>query len=111
MKKSVILLIGLSLAFMIPELIMLQERQHSNTCFKRQKDSAPTCRFRYAQPPIQKTTILEPFSDSILESERDVHCSRWKSISERLKSIDQSKELLDVDLVTFLDDEKWTEEE
>jgi hypothetical protein len=36
---------------------------------------------------------------------------KWNIIFERLKEIDHAKELLDIELVDFLADEKLTEEE
>jgi hypothetical protein len=47
------------------ELVMLQEHRHSSTCFKREKGCLSSCRFRYPQPPMQETTILEPLGTEV----------------------------------------------
>jgi hypothetical protein len=93
------------------ELILLQEHKHSNTCFKREKGCLPSCRFRYPQPPMQRTTILEPLGPEVSKKDAETLRKQWSRIFDRLKAIDKGKELLDQELSDFLPDEGWSEED
>jgi hypothetical protein len=96
---------------MVSELIKLQEHRHSGCCCRRESGCLPHCRFCYPQPPMQTTKILTPLPDDMPKEESKAHRKKWNTIFERLKEIDQAKELLDIELVDFLADKKLTEEE
>jgi hypothetical protein len=94
-----------------PELIKLQEHRHSGSCYCRESGCLPHSRFRYPLPPMQTTKILTPLPDEMPKEESKALRKKWNSIFARPKEIDSAKELLDIELVTFLADERLTEEE
>jgi hypothetical protein len=81
----------------------MQEHRHSSTCFKREKGCLPSCRFRYPQPPMQVTRILEPLGKEVSKKEAKLLRQRWATIFDRLKVIDKGKELLDLQSIRFVD--------
>jgi hypothetical protein len=93
------------------ELIKLQEHRHSGSCYRREGGCRPHSRFCYLQPPMQITKILTPLPDDMSKEVSKAHQKKWNIIFERLKEIDQAKELLDIELDVFLANEKLTEEE
>jgi hypothetical protein len=93
------------------ELIQLQEHRRSSTCFKRKKGCLPSCRFRYPQPPMQVTRILEPLGKEVSKKDAKLLRKRWATIFDRLKAIDKEKELLELPLVDFLSDEGISKED
>jgi hypothetical protein len=83
------------------ELIKLQEHRHSESCYRRKSGCLPHCRFCYPQPPMQTTKILTPLPDDMPKEESKAHRKKCNIIFERLNEIDQAKELLDIELLTF----------
>ena len=48
----------------LSELVTLQRHKHSKTC---KKECCAICRFNFPLPPMPRTTILEPLSESDLD--------------------------------------------
>ena len=90
-----------------PQLLDLVNRQvhrHSHTCHKNTKAE---CRFSYPQPPMRKTSILQPLDTDIPESKIKAHKATWKLIK---KHLDDIKEGEDISFDQLLSDLKVTEE-
>ena len=90
-----------------PQLLDLVNRQvhrHSHTCHK---NTEAECRFNYPQPPMRKTSILQPLDTDIPESEIKAHKATWKLIK---KHLDDMKEGEDISFDQLLSDLKVTEE-
>ena len=60
------------------ELILRQRHHHTDTC----KKNNTTCRFKYPQPPMVKTTIIEPLSKD--DSDYNHHKENWEKIQKFL---------------------------
>ena len=88
-------------------LVKLQTHRHSHTCRKKHKKM---CRFGFPKPPMEKTCILEPFSEIDCDkSERNHHLAKWKAIQDKLNVIHNSQEPMSFDL--FLDSLSLTRDE
>ena len=62
------------------ELILRQRHHHTDTC----KKNNSLCRFNYPQPPMHKTTILEPLGKD--DPEYKTHKQNWDKIKHFLDS-------------------------
>jgi hypothetical protein len=60
---------------------------------------------------MQETRILTPLPEDMPKQESKAQRRKWSKIMDRLKEIDLGKELLDIELDEFLDNEKWSETE
>ena len=85
------------------DLIMRQRHHHTDTC---KKNNASTCRFNYPQPPMERTTILDPINKD--DPKIKDHRKNWQTIKNFLDDYDTTKSM---SFRTMLKTMKLTESE
>ena len=85
----------------LSDLVNLQRHKHSKTCKKR---GHPICRFNFPLPPMPKTMILEPLSETDLdENEAEMLKEALGRIRSLLNSINADENMTFVEFLEKLD--------
>ena len=85
----------------LSDLVNLQRHKHSKTCKKR---GHPICRFNFPIPPMPKTMILEPLSETDLEeNEAEMLKEALGRIRSMLNSINADEAMTFVEFLEKLD--------
>ena len=84
----------------LSDLVNLQRHKHSKTCKKR---GHPICRFNFPLPPMPKTMILEPLSETDLdENEAEMLEEALARIRSMLNSINSDEAMTFVEFLQKL---------